>query len=152
MVTRLQQGAFPELTPTDELILGIERRKIDEYCKEKLDTLKTANAYGHVCGVVFADQYINDLSHYIMDRNPQLDFVAIINPDGRVSLRTDRDDLNLGMEIAKPLGGGGHPQAAGFSFDTSKSMHLVQEIFQREDKTQQHDNDTQEPDGHDGPG
>ena len=137
MIDRLKAGTFPELTPTDNHILGIERRKIEDYCKEKLSTLKTANAYGHVCGVVFADQYINDLSHYIMDRNPQLDFVAIINPDGRVSLRTDREDLDLGKEIAGPLGGGGHPKAAGFAFDTDKTLELVKNIFTREDKTQE---------------
>lgn len=48
-------------------------------------------------------------------------------PDGRfeVSLRTQRDDLDLSA-LAKQYGGGGHRKAAGFVLDAEQLQHLLQ--------------------------
>ena len=36
-----------------------------------------------------------------------------------------RDNINLGTEIAHNYGGGGHPKAAGSTFDSTRAMETV---------------------------
>ncbi len=68
-------------------------------------------------GVAFAEKYTSFVGDYILKKNPDIDFVAIVHMPKAVSLRTKRTDLNLGVDIARPLGGGGHPMAAGFQLN-----------------------------------
>lgn len=68
----------------------------------------------HRFGIVFGEKYISALGSYVADKHPEFDYVAVINMPKSVSLRTGKDDINLGLEIAKPRGGGGHPKAAAF--------------------------------------
>lgn len=56
----------------------------------------------------------------------ELAYIAMIDISrGRVSYRTIRDDINLGTEIAHNYGGGGHPKAAGSTFDISWAMDVM---------------------------
>ena len=129
---RLRDGSL-ELTETDRILLDVDRRRRDAYCDAKLQNVMVAQMGPYTCGVVFADTYVNDLAHHVMNHHPEIDFVAVVDPGGNVALRTKREDLDLGQEIAKPLGGGGHPKAAGFQFDPQKTQFLVQDIFRGEE-------------------
>lgn len=47
-----------------------------------------------------------------------------------VSYRTVKDNIDLGRDVASLFGGGGHPKAAGSTFDNSVLMKTIQNIFQ----------------------
>lgn len=58
--------------------------------------------------------------------HPELAYIAMIDISrGRVSYRTIRDNINLGTEIAHNYGGGGHPKAAGSTFDILWAMDVM---------------------------
>ncbi|MBQ8626158.1 MAG: hypothetical protein IJ419_08360 [Agathobacter sp.] len=130
---RVQSGSL-ELTETDRILLDVDRRKMREYCESKSQFIMPIEVGPYLCGMVYADSYTNDMAHYMMNNNPQFDFVAVISTEGNVALRTKRDDLDLGRDVARPLGGGGHPKAAGFQFDPSITHNMIQDIFRGPEK------------------
>lgn len=62
----------------------------------------------------------------------QIDFSMsyFINADGRVifSLRAPKNGVNVG-ELATTFGGGGHPGAAGFSYESMKGMKFLSDLY-----------------------
>lgn len=58
---------------------------------------------------------VSELGYQFLRKYPEFDiFVSFTTANGgEFSFRTAKEDLNLGEEIAKPIGGGGHPKAAG---------------------------------------
>ena len=79
-------------------------------------------------GVVIADKYHSELGNKLCIMNKDIDFVAIINMDTSISYRTVRDNVNVG-EIAKELGGGGHPKASGSQIDKIIVNNLIESLF-----------------------
>lgn len=109
---------FPTFTETDQLILDLERDKIERYIEKKdKEMILRADSWGHIYGVVFAEQYVSELGNRLCELHHEVDYVAIVNAGaGAISYRTIRDDLDLGQEIAHSYGGGGHQKAAGSTF------------------------------------
>ena len=71
----------------------------------------------------------SDLAHSFLDAHTEYDFMAIFNlSSNSFSFRTNRDDIDLGLEIAKPIGGGGHPKASGAPINSSLMDSIVKEI------------------------
>lgn len=58
---------------------------------------------------------VSELANQFLTKYPEFDIFVLftVNEGGRFDFRTVRDDINLGEEIALPMGGGGHPKAAG---------------------------------------
>lgn len=59
---------------------------------------------------------VSEFGNTFLAKYPQYDFFASIsfgNKESTLQFRSCKDDLNLGLYIAAPLGGGGHPKAAG---------------------------------------
>lgn len=112
---------------TDELILEIKQKEIDNYIniKEKELIIKDFKLYK--IGIVMADSYTSELGNILCERHEELDFVAIIKKE-TVSLRTVKDDVNL-TDIAKQFGGGGHPKASGFPLGKDKLDKFICELF-----------------------
>ena len=80
-------------------------------------------------GIVFADRFISELGNQLCELHPEIDFVAIIDiANQKVSYRTIRDDINLGV-FAQHYGGGGHPKAAGSQFTEDVLRNTVGKIF-----------------------
>ena len=53
----------------------------------------------------------------------------IINSNGlSFSFRCTRDDIDLGKNISAPIGGGGHPKAAGAPISTDFKNMIVEMI------------------------
>lgn len=73
-----------------------------------------------------ANQYIGDVYNRLKKIHPESDFYIIDYGKG-VSIRTDKD-INLGA-LAKPLGGGGHPGAAGIRINSDLRLRIMREIF-----------------------
>ena len=131
-ISEIHDEVFPTLYAKDEVVLKIKQDEIDRYIKEKDETMFTSPMCGKVCGFVFADRFISELGNRLCEMHPEIDFVATIDIDGcTVSYRTVKDDIDLGKDIAKLFGGGGHPKSAGSKFDQSIKLDIVEKIFKR---------------------
>jgi uncharacterized protein len=123
----VSEGSWLEMFDSvDRAILDIDNHKKDLYTKMKERQMKTVDFLGNKVGVVFAEQYISELGNELSERNPHLKYIMLIDMGGnKVSLRTIHEDINLGTEVAKRFGGGGHAKASGFVFDESVVKHSV---------------------------
>lgn len=102
-----------EFNKTDWLLLELEQEKIDKYIEKKNEQIIKRNILDYKAGVVFGEQYHSELGNKLAELNPHLDFIVIINPSYAISYRGIKNDINLGKDIAKVYGGGGHPKSAG---------------------------------------
>jgi oligoribonuclease NrnB/cAMP/cGMP phosphodiesterase (DHH superfamily) len=118
---------FPYFDQTDVALLNQKHQDIDIYVEEKNKQIKKfTDQWGNSYGVVFAERYFSELGNQLCEMNPDLAYVAMIDiSNGRVSYRSIRDNINLGTEIAHNYGGGGHPKAAGSTFDSTRAMETV---------------------------
>ena len=118
---------FPYFSETDRILLKQKQKEVDIYIgqKEKQIMVKT-DQWGNTYGVIFAERYFSELGNCLCEIHPELAYIAMIDiSHGTVSYRTIRDDINLGTDIAHNYGGGGHPKAAGSTFDISWAMRTV---------------------------
>ena len=62
-----------------------------------------------------------------MFKHPEYDFMVSFDLSnyGTFQFRTIKNDINLGGSIAAPLGGGGHPKAAGASLNQESKQLLI---------------------------
>lgn len=126
---------FPDFLNSDLNALTFRQKDIDRYVEEKDKSLiQVVDKDYRWFGLVFADRYISELGNRLCEMNPGLEYVAIVNiSTGQVSYRTISDDINLGTEIAHAYGGGGHPKAAGSTFDINTAIQKISEIIFRKD-------------------
>ena len=101
---------------TDELLLSIEHRKMRSY----IDRLSNTYRRGYITldggerySMVYncATQYLNDVFDEMKNLYPDCE-LYILNYGTGLSMRTSRDDINVG-DIMERVGGGGHAGAAG---------------------------------------
>lgn len=118
---------FPCFSATDRALLEQKQREIDIYVEFKNKQLvEKIDQFGHAYGVVFADRFVSELGDRLCELHPELDYVAMIDIcSGKVSYRTVREDLDVGGTIAHSNGGGGHPKAAGSTFDGCYMREMV---------------------------
>lgn len=128
---RLQndQGDF-EFDSTQLLILDIRQNEIDKYIESREEEIIVKEILGYKAGIVFADRYQSELGNKLSELHPELDFIAMINVNGGVSCRTSKEHVNLGEEIAKVFGGGGHAKAAGLPVANEVKELVINRIFQ----------------------
>lgn len=129
LTLKLYRGisAFPIYSEKDMALLDQKQKDIDIYIEEKNKQLfHRADEVGHTYGVVFAERYFSELGNRLCELNPDLAYIAMIDiSSGAVSYRTIRDDIDVGGEIAHAYGGGGHPKAAGSTFDKDQIQCTV---------------------------
>lgn len=120
-------SAFPIYSEKDMALLDQKQKGIDIYIEEKNKQLfHRVDEAGHTYGVVFAERYFSELGNRLCEINPDLAYIAMIDiSSGTVSYRTIRDDIDVGSEIAHAYGGGGHPKAAGSTFDKDRIQRTV---------------------------
>ena len=112
------------------MILEIEQDKINQYISKKKKQVKEKNILGYKAGVVFAEQYSSQLGNELAKEYTDLDFIAIINTSSQtVSYRGIKDNIDLGKDVAKVFGGGGHPKAAGSQIDEVLLDSFVSSLF-----------------------
>lgn len=128
-LSEIHDEVFPRLYAADELVLKLKQQEIDEYIKEKDEQLFTSPMCGMNCGFVFAERYFSELGNRLCELHPEIDFVAMIDMSGTVSYRTVKDNVDLGEDVAKLFGGGGHPKAAGSQFSQDVIMKTIESIF-----------------------
>jgi oligoribonuclease NrnB/cAMP/cGMP phosphodiesterase (DHH superfamily) len=116
---------------TERLLLDLEREKIDSYLYKLtheidiMDIELLGKRYN--VGFLFADRNVSEAGNYMCDKY-NLDIVFLINPARSVSLRTNKEDINLGL-IAEKFGGGGHPKAAGIPIDSKTRSKFYKDIM-----------------------
>jgi oligoribonuclease NrnB/cAMP/cGMP phosphodiesterase (DHH superfamily) len=128
-ISRISDKQFPLLTSSDKLLLEIKQKEIDDYIDKKDKTIFTTTLCGYTCGFVFAERFFSELGNKLCLRHPELDFVAMIDMDGTVSYRSVKDNVDVGKDIAKIYGGGGHPKAAGSQFSNDVKLKTLENIF-----------------------
>lgn len=116
------------LNESDRLVLEIEQNNIDNYINKKNEQMLIIPLCGKTCGVVFAERYFSELGNKLCQMHPEIDFVAMIDMRGTVSYRTIKDDIDLGKDVAKLFGGGGHAKAAGSIF-AGAQFDVINSIF-----------------------
>lgn len=78
---------------------------------------------------------LSKIGNRLLKKHPEIDFTIcwfIVPKDGKIvfSLRCDDTrDLDLGKDIAKELGGGGHKNAAGFTLPISAGLSFVDMLY-----------------------
>ncbi|MFG6369482.1 MAG: hypothetical protein K1W16_13915 [Lachnospiraceae bacterium] len=120
-----------KLDDTDKLLLDIKQKEIDAYVEEKDKQLFASSICGRVCGFVFAEKYFSELGNRLCMLHPEIDFIAMININGTVSYRTIKEDIDLGKDVAKLFGGGGHSKAAGSQFSKEVLLKVIELIFSK---------------------
>lgn len=128
-LAELHFGTFPRLEYTDKLVLEIEQNNIDNYVKKKDEQMITTVLCDMICGVVFAEKYFSELGNRLCEMHPEIDFVAMVDMSGTISYRAVKDDIDLGKDVAKMFGGGGHAKAAGSRFDSGMKYDVISKIF-----------------------
>lgn len=113
-VNRFTENPSIELTEREVILLENEDVRIKLYTEEKIRDMKLyKTGSGLTAGVIFAEQHLSVIGYDIIKKCPHVDFLIMIVPSkGRASLRTLRNDLDMGI-IAQKFGGNGHPKSAG---------------------------------------
>ena len=88
-----------------------------DYTKERVDAAEPISFGKYKARVVFASRCFSQIGHQIVEQYDDADFAIVYDAEAKTAhLRGGDDSPNLGEEIAKPMGGGGHPKAAAFKF------------------------------------
>ena len=110
---------------SEDLISEVDAEFVNskmEFEQKVIDNLSTDDIYpielmGYRACLMIKPVYANisEVAYQFLKKNPQFDIFVSFSfvRNGEFSFRTLRDDINLGIDIAKPIGGGGHPKAAG---------------------------------------
>jgi oligoribonuclease NrnB/cAMP/cGMP phosphodiesterase (DHH superfamily) len=75
---------------------------------------------------------ISEIGNSFLANHPEYDIifqVSFYNDSQTIEMRSVKDDFNIGTEIAAPIGGGGHPKAAGCRIKESVVDLLISNII-----------------------
>lgn len=76
--------------------------------------------------VVVSDRHMSTIARAVMDTRPMIQYVVVIRPmSNQVSLRSREGGVNVAEIAAKFNGGGGHPNAAGFSLVARETLKAL---------------------------
>jgi oligoribonuclease NrnB/cAMP/cGMP phosphodiesterase (DHH superfamily) len=114
--------------PYKTILEHLEARKV-QYISQVIRTqLEQARCYvdgfRNKFKVIFASDYISEIGNAILahPESSDLDYVCVINPIfNACSLRARENGTDV-SSIAKFMGGGGHPAAAGFPFSFTEAI------------------------------
>jgi len=121
------------------LIIQYLNKNKEEYVKKVIEDQLLQAAYhmddlGNTYKILFATDYISEVGHAALVHPDceDLKYIVIVNPTiGMCSFRSKDVDIS---NIAKKLGGGGHPSAAGCRIDSkSKIERYVVSLLDRLD-------------------
>lgn len=124
----------PLFNATEKVLLEIEEHRINKYIWKKKKEVKFTDLLvnGKIYNIawVFAEQNSSLLGNVIAkEYGNNIDFVLIVDiANGKVSLRGIHEHIDLGKDVARHFGGGGHPMASGFEFSElirEKTLDMV---------------------------
>jgi oligoribonuclease NrnB/cAMP/cGMP phosphodiesterase (DHH superfamily) len=135
-VLQSEEGSFA-FSERHETLLEAEEKKIEKYIREKQkQMMKAVLSIGGKewkAGIVFAENYQSELGNALCLEDEEIDFSAMVDMGRKkIGFRTTKDELSL-IDVVSPLGGGGHPKAAGCSLTKETFDLFVQsQLFQGE--------------------
>lgn len=133
---RLSKIGLPPIyygSDTDRIMLKAEKAKRKEHIESIKDQIKFGtmdavleNGRIKIYDIAYIDdsKYVFDVLDYMRDTYPERD-LFIVNYGNGVSIRSDKEDINV-AEIVKPFGGGGHKGAGGFKFEKRDIYNLFE--------------------------
>lgn len=134
-VERFYNNPMPTFDDSEEKLLGVEQYRINKYIWRMKQNVKFApllvDGKEYKVAWLFAEQYGSLLGNAIAEEHgDSIDFVALIDMScNKVSLRGIHDHINLGKDIARHFGGGGHPRASGFEITNKLAIELFLKSF-----------------------
>lgn len=112
----------------DEMFLEIDKKRTAETVERISKSFKEGKIAiddkTYTMAICFTDLYPSDVFASMKENMPDKDIYIINNSTG-LSLRTDKDDIDVSV-IAKHFGGGGHPKASGFSISIDDKIHFLE--------------------------
>jgi nanoRNase/pAp phosphatase (c-di-AMP/oligoRNAs hydrolase) len=127
-VSRFEENCDPTLNDAEEYILDIEEerrnRLYDSVCKRKVLYDWTIQGRTYRTGIVFSNQYISELAHYLLE-DDSLDIGIVVNLTTRMAAVRTRDKGMDLRSVVAPLGGGGYDRAAGFPIRLDKVISFI---------------------------
>ena len=105
----------PLLSENAELKLKVREKEIDVYIKTKNKQINRVDIDNKKVGFVYAENFHSELGNKLMEMNPDLDLVIIVDLGRKkISIRSVEEKHVDCTEIAKEwYGGGGHKCASG---------------------------------------
>lgn len=130
-IERFTNNLTMTISPSEEMTLAVEEERNNRYIYAKVKEIKKISVCGHMAGVVFAENNLSALGNKICTENPDIEFSLVISMAIKAaSLRTVKDDFDLGKFAKENFGGGGHPKAAGFEIN-DKTYNFFEALFQK---------------------
>lgn len=112
--TELAETPITEIPEEYVLSMDIDWEQIQEYIADAVKRVRFAKYIGYSIAVSFTEAHLPHVVEGVVDAFPELDFVCIINvAANKGSFRSRKNEVTVDW-IAKEIGGGGHPYAAGF--------------------------------------
>lgn len=101
----------PIFGEADYKAISIYKDMVNRYIDERMYYQYITKNYHYY--VTFAEDHVSAIGDQFLEKNPEVDFIAIVNMNSySISFRTKKKDIDV-SEIAKLFYGGGHPQASG---------------------------------------
>lgn len=127
----IREGSWRQMfSDGDKIVIQIDNDKKESYIDRKEKQMMVKKLFGNKVGVVFAEQYISELGNVLSERHQDLKYIIMIDMGAkRVSYRTTHNDIDLGKEVAKYYGGGGHSKASGSMFEERVLNRSFKSIF-----------------------
>lgn len=92
---------------TDDIIQG--------QCTFMWHNCKIYKDENNTIAICYVSQFTSEIGNYILKKQPEIDFVIMINPNVEsISLRSRTDEYDVST-LVKPMQGGGHQAAGGFT-------------------------------------
>lgn len=111
-----------------KFLFEIENKRKMNYVEEKEKQLIKASINPYNVGIVFAESYRSILGNELARRNPQLDFIIIINLSRSISYRGIKEEINL-SDFASIYGGKGHKFASGSPLPSNLNKIIIKTIY-----------------------
>jgi hypothetical protein len=128
---------YSPFSSEEKFVIEINKKKIKNYIERKMKQLEfmkikllDERVVNVAITIIDEKEYCSELGNYICETIPEkADICMMICPAAQdVSMRCARNDINLGEDIAKHLGGGGHKKAAGFRISGVKDTLITNTI------------------------
>lgn len=111
-----------------KFLFEVENKRKVNYIEEKEKQLIKACIKPYNVGIVFAENYRSILGNELAKRNPELDFIIIINLSRSISYRGIKESINL-SDFASIYGGKGHKFASGSPLPDGLKELIIKTIF-----------------------
>jgi oligoribonuclease NrnB/cAMP/cGMP phosphodiesterase (DHH superfamily) len=136
-IERFVGNPIPTFTDLELTLLEIEQHRINKYIWYRMREVRNISwlvgGKEYKVAYVFAEQHSSLLGNSIAEEyGDKIDFVAIIDVgNSKVSLRGIHNHIDLGKDVARHYGGGGHPKASGFEISEGLGTLLFMEIINK---------------------